>query len=863
MNALCLLSLLFAIPALAVKTAAPADPLEMLVIGRESPPYAEFDEDCDGKLEAEERTALVQRLLQDFDFNGDKAIDEREALLIQALNLSSANDYDANRNGHWERNEVETLLAELRAVGDTDYDGELSLAELRETVGLATFLATNQGVDWILPKVWSEAEAFPEANQKLLDPENWRQCLRLLEKHYESVNHGRTDLADLERESRCLISSVLLTEFWPEHDLDRDGHWDRVERARLEKDFSEVLDLNGDGRVAPEEWQEVGLRLAFRHSLDSKASKEVQRQWLTPASRREFDAVYLAAHDLNQNGKWEPEELEGGRGWERLLKRIFHDMPKFDLDGDQTMSPPERAALIAWVIEHRDAGADGRLDPKKKGISSFEVVVLRRPLSEAERARLLTACDLNGNGRLENGEAGIARFYMISTWIKKGGDKVAKRCRELLAAEADRNHDGEIDAQEDKRFTLQEFDWKNLVEFFPEADADKDKMLSLQERQVLLQGPLKPYDLNGNGRLELYELKALVTTGRRTIDIAHEMFYNGFPMDPEQPPKGLAASLRVYQAALSLGDGDGDGRFDAEERLTLINLCIFLARQPEAAAACKKVDVPAIRAFLDQALRRYDADRDGHLNYQELQTGTMLEAALLGFVDSEEEDGNEAAARELDRNGDGVIAEDEWPAYLASLRPDYDKNGNGRIEPSELQVKVDFEDSLLENLDQFQIPRNAAGRMDAAGRRELLARLEKRYDLNGDGRVDAGELETKYAGDELLQVIGFLYPGFESKLGDKLPEAKRQGLETLLLKEYDANRNGRLDPLELKTLKDKLYSQAEEAQTKFFQRQEQEQELAEALKRYDLNGNGQLDPDEAARAKQEKEAEILAPALEE
>jgi Ca2+-binding EF-hand superfamily protein len=106
------------------------------------------------------------------------------------------------------------------------------------------------------------------------------------------------------------------------------------------------------------------------------------------------------------------------------------------------------------------------------------------------------------------------------------------------------------------------------------------------------------------------------------------------------------------------------------------------------------------------------------------------------------------------------------------------------------------------------------GKMDGKRREELL----KKFDANGNGQLDPDEKEKA-----------------------------RQTMETKkakLLKRFDTNGNGQLDPDEKEKAK-----------------QAHNTRRSEALKKFDTNGNGQLDPDEREQAKQAAQArrsEILS-----
>jgi Ca2+-binding EF-hand superfamily protein len=899
-----------------------ADPFEVLVQGNNLYSfYHDYDEDGDGKLDTAERAALTRRLLRDFDLNGDKTLDERELLLARAFSYS-CNTCDGNHNGRLEASEREALLTELTAIGDLDDDGKLSLDELRLAVGLKELLDQEDKLGWANPNIppmpWLPYRQETQSAQKLL---------ALLERHYDSVRGRQVDLAALEREITLLQPFDALVALWPEYDVDKNQHWDKAERARLAKDFPSLLDLNGDGAVSAEELQEVGLRFAFKRGIEPQNTKAGRQEWLTPEASRAFDSLYLTSYDTNRNGRWEPKELKAGRNWELLLPKFFYRHPEFDLDGDKKMSPPERATFMTWLIENRDAGTNGALDPAKMDVCFLDEMLLYSMFPDpekraAQRAKLLAICDLNHNGRFETGEARIASWCF--GMVKKDNAQEMAQLRDQVQAEADHNHDGVLDPREAERFLRQEAFWTQLVNPFRAADLDRDGWFCPQERAALTQAWLKECDRNGNGHLELCELQEKVDEVDYTDAVVRSLSSmcgdNGFMVLDYDKPEYFNKQLLQREFATRLCDIDGDGWLDAEELEFLSATGSYLSRQgrtqafrqlldavlnnpPEAEekkslAEIGKIigqrpdpqqmqkaraDADTVRDGLVKALNGvnvYDTDRDGILSAREIQVGVMLENALREFLAVN--GGNEAAAQELDRNGDKKIDAGEWRAYITSLLPDYDANHNGRIEAGEMAKKIAFELLLLDNLGRFQIPRNAKGQMDAAGRKAVLERLAKRYDLNGDGKVDLPELQQKHWVDGEMFMLGYLYPEFEPKnVNDFVTETKRIALEAVLVKEYDTNHDGRLDLAEFQVLFNKHRFEAQQAAQKSIARQAEEHQKAEQeqarllleqarrqqearwLRTYDFNGNGKLDPEERTRAEADAKAGIQAPARDE
>ena len=115
-----------------------------------------------------------------------------------------------------------------------------------------------------------------------------------------------------------------------------------------------------------------------------------------------------------------------------------------------------------------------------------------------------------------------------------------------------------------------------------------------------------------------------------------------------------------------------------------------------------------------------------------------------------------------------------------------------------------------------------------------MAELLKKYDKNGDGKIDDAEEEGIRADRK------------------KEGEAKKAAARAELLKKYDKNGDGRIDDAEEEVIR---------AERKKAEAGKKAAALADLIKKYDKNGNGKIDDaeEEAIRAdrlkqKQQKEA---------
>jgi hypothetical protein len=130
--------------------------------------------------------------------------------------------------------------------------------------------------------------------------------------------------------------------------------------------------------------------------------------------------------------------------------------------------------------------------------------------------------------------------------------------------------------------------------------------------------------------------------------------------------------------------------------------------------------------------------------------------------------------------------------------------------------------------------------------------LVDRFDSNGNGQIDPGESAAARA--QLGKGRGGKGEGREKgpALGGK---GKGDGkIREALIKKFDANGNGQLEPAELEAAKaalEKMRSEKGKGKGKGNGGKGDGARREAMLKKFDVNGNGKLDPDEMQAAKAE------------
>ncbi|MCI0573706.1 MAG: calcium-binding protein [Myxococcaceae bacterium] len=176
---------------------------------------------------------------------------------------------------------------------------------------------------------------------------------------------------------------------------------------------------------------------------------------------RERRAQVLAEYDTNQDGKLDREELRalkedlGDRslrarffrlGWRARVWHFWRVRWAFDENGDHTLSPEERAAMVdalearcerlrAAVLERFDANGDGTLDEAERTAARQ---AFRAKLAE-KREALLAEYDANHDGVLDMAERANIRADRLQAWLDR---------RAALITQYDTNGDGVLSPEE-------------------------------------------------------------------------------------------------------------------------------------------------------------------------------------------------------------------------------------------------------------------------------------------------------------------------------------------------------------------------------------------------------------------------------
>ena len=225
-----------------------------------------------------------------------------------------------------------------------------------------------------------------------------------------------------------------------------------------------------------------------------------------------------------------------------------------------------------------------------------------------------------------------------------------------------------------------------------------------------------------------------------------------------------------FQDLIKRFDRDGDGRLNEQERQRM--------RQE-----MQKRSAPdnATRPSREEVLKKFDRNGDGRLDAQEL--------AVLRSQMERTRDGAGSRPSSSNRQGGNNRA----------LIERFDTNKNGRLDPPE-QAKMREALQRRQTDNPSQRPAQPGDRSSGANRQQAL----ERFDANGNGRLEPEELQKAREAFEQLRRRSGGQRG-SSRVQGVEPRNRKPRLEmSSLLEKYDANKNGRLDADERKLAMDAM-----------------------------------------------------------
>jgi Ca2+-binding EF-hand superfamily protein len=304
---------------------------------------------------------------------------------------------------------------------------------------------------------------------------------------------------------------------------------------------------------------------------------------------------------------------------------------------------------------------------------------------------------------------------------------------------------------------------------------------------------LEKYDSDGDGQLSREELSQAREEMQRSRIRRDPWAEDGKGPDRRrgQPGPGARQGRQPRldrRAILERFDEDGDGQLDEQERRQARRAMQRrqAQRRPGQGQAPGARGQRGQRPTREELFRRFDTDGDGQLDEQERQRLRQ-----------------EVQRHRARRGGQGRMGDRGQTGQRPSreeILQRFDANGNGQLDPEERrQVR-----QAMQRRRQGGPGQPGARQRARPGREEIL----KRFDANGNGQLDPEEREAaRQAMQERRR--GAQGPGRRTgeqgpgRRGGPGPGARGPSRDEIL-KQYDANGDGKLDEAEREKLREEM-----------------------------------------------------------
>ena len=607
-----------------------------------------------------------------------------------------------------------TSVLDLFLSHDTNLDGQLNQAELLSqrqwlrAIEERLLPGFDQNQDGVLS--FSEFRATPIADESL----GWTYTPN------DANKDGILSIAEF-RPARELFGSGLSDLFFHRYDLDRSGSlsYDEypfsTDLARLPRDVVfRKIDLNNDGSLKHDE--------LFRQKLAADANAGAKRWYV--ARKVVFESV-MALADLNRDGELSSEELNSS----------------------------------AWGVEAIRTGVEGTLGRIPDPVADLIAQLDSKLINQFRKS------DQDNNGQLNAGE-----------WQQLNWEELSPMAVSPLAY-WDANQDGNVTVEECQRGLLVAFGYLRSdgtplraengtnfnVNYFNHLDANHDGRISREEFSVR-------YHLGPEKSAEKFAQLDPAGKGSVTFAEVRESLFG----------------LSVLDAFLNF-DADLDGKVSHEELKAKVN--------------------PWLRDWAEHFLPQFDGNGDGMLSFMEFR-GTPLsdESFFWGYnANDANRDGtlsilefrptkdltatglSDSFFRRFDANQNGSLSYDELPFHtdikhlpreIVFRQNDIDKNGT------------------LSHSEIFR--QKPAAEADLGGRRAFIARqlacdaAVARADRNGDRELSVEEFCSSDWG---LEAIRAGVQGTPGRIPDPVSELVERLTDKIqqVVTQRDVNRNGTLN----------------------------------------------------------------------
>jgi Ca2+-binding EF-hand superfamily protein len=676
------------------------------------------------------RDKLLLQLVNEEDKNKNGLLDHEELMMRMAFDKALLTlfgptvryDFDMDGNGGVDKKERDVVFDVLKSEFDLDGDGNISCDELLLLEWLPDSIRQGKLQGPSLPLVCCFKQSLLAFSKKFLAV-------------YDRNKDGKWQPLELAYANK---TEITLRNFFYRLN-NRDMPFSAKAREELVKKLLVYRDINANGlvdcaEIPYERWNPdhpdfgpdpldilIGCQIdstvpsvphKIMESLRDPRSSIVrisQNQDIDPETLSGCMRSLLALYDSNHDKKIDNEEAWVGKAVEDFLRKSFCK------EKASNFSLKIRQIWIFKFTEMYDMNHDGRLDVAEalKGMELEKCWIEILRLNEENKRY-----DKDGNGWLDAKE----RMALESK----------------VRINHDYNHNGVVELRELKNFLMEE-EYKTTL--------FKKKVLTLDE-QSLWSKTRKMFDYDHDGRVDIgfFPESSMLYDRGKTGDLTYEDL------------------CRWYQFMLTNYDRNKDGQVNMDEVYEYSKLSM-LWRQ---LAQCKNIPpVPASLPGLQQwALTFGDIDGNQKLSMDELQQLVYFQekrrqCPQLEFskalFDLQKIDANNPSMAELST----MQAFQDAIYWLAPLHPKFSKKGFwGRSDAETLEFaqillqtedhnhngRIDWDEStrlLIMNYakveDRLQKEKQEQERLITQQQRQQEIEWLKKYDLNGNGKLDPEE----------------------------------------------------------------------------------------------------------------------------
>jgi len=736
--------------------------------------FKQFDSDGNGSIDKDELTNALKSSGGNFtkqdidaifaagDVDGDGEIDYEE--FISLMCPSASDIIEKFRAKYKNVNDVKAAFKRF----DKDGDGSLQKEELSAAMKSSGESFSDIEVDAIfsLGDVDGDGEITLEEFIKLMSPSAANVVARI-SKSFKNLNDVKAAFKKIDVDGDGLLSK---------QEMLQGGKFDSEEVNSI----FELGDVNGDGDI------DMGEFISIMYPSAVEVALQVSQTF------KSIDDVKVAFAQLDKDGDGSISKQEMASSTFRFngaqIDAIFalgdvNDDGAIDLDEFIAVMCPSALSVVA-----RLRGKFNNISAVKKAFLAIDV----------DRDGVLSKAEIEGSGKFnsqeidaifiigdinQDGDIDLEEF--VGLMIPSAGDAITRLSRNVkslddakqLFQSLDKNGDGMI-SQEEMRGAGNRFTAQEVEAIFAVGDINNDGEIDIDEFiGVLCPGASTVVARLSKSFTSLEEIKQ----GFKKLDLDND----GNISKQEMASAGL--SDQEVNAIFALGDTNGDGEIDIDEFIG--TMC------PSATAVVYKV----CQTFKGKdgaltAFKAMDLDGDGVISKDEMAAAVLPAGAKLSKTEVD------AIFKLGDANGDGEIDLEE---FLAVMVP---------------TVKTSYSASSSSSFSQTTITKTQISSIGMTFGSVTDAKAAfRRFDINGDGVMDKGEMQ------EMMNIAA----------GKKVNEAEVD----ILFKKGDVDGDGQIDLQEFIKL---MFPQCSQALAKLQRSYKSIDEVKSAFIRFDGDGDGHV-----------------------